>query len=204
MPEKGLPYVTSDFRQLSPPPPAPLFTTNSVSCGIPDFRSKDGVYDLVPRLDLGLGCAEDLFDLEFFVHDPAPFFKFAKVWIYYKLGLRCAFARSTSPWSFLAISKSRATKPSERRRCRMLHAFRLDYALAPIGQVVNGVLFLFFSPTRGPVRDCQPEVFLVVRQQVFTSRDRNVLRCTTQPTLFLRPQLTPQTLLPFFAAWLPD
>ena len=52
---------------------------NSVSCGIPDFRSKDGVYDLVPRLDLGLGCAEDLFDLEFFVHDPEPFFKFAKV-----------------------------------------------------------------------------------------------------------------------------
>eukprot|EP00903_Cladosiphon_okamuranus_P010135 g9597.t1 len=51
----------------------------SVSCGIPDFRSKDGVYDLVPRLDLGLGCAEDLFDLEFFVHDPEPFFKFAKV-----------------------------------------------------------------------------------------------------------------------------
>lgn len=34
---------------------------------------------MVPRLDLGLGCAEDLFDLEFFVHDPEPFFKFAKV-----------------------------------------------------------------------------------------------------------------------------
>ncbi|CAM9234649.1 unnamed protein product [Scytosiphon promiscuus] len=51
----------------------------SVSCGIPDFRSENGVYDLASRLDLGLSCAEDLFDLEFFVDDPEPFFKFAKV-----------------------------------------------------------------------------------------------------------------------------
>ncbi|CAM9302161.1 unnamed protein product [Ectocarpus sp. 12 AP-2014] len=51
----------------------------SVSCGIPDFRSEHGVYDLVSRLDLGLSSAEDLFDLEFFVDDPEPFFKFAKV-----------------------------------------------------------------------------------------------------------------------------
>lgn len=49
-----------------------------MSCGIPDFRSEHGVYDLVSRLDLGLSCAEDLFDLEFFVDDPEPFFKFAK------------------------------------------------------------------------------------------------------------------------------
>ncbi|CAM9971438.1 unnamed protein product, partial [Ectocarpus fasciculatus] len=47
-----------------------------VSCGIPDFRSEHGVYDLVSRLDLGLSCAEDLFDLEFFVDDPEPFFNF--------------------------------------------------------------------------------------------------------------------------------
>ncbi|CAM9909071.1 unnamed protein product [Pylaiella littoralis] len=50
-----------------------------VSCGIPDFRSENGVYDLVSRLDLGLSCAEELFDLEFFIDDPEPFFKFAKV-----------------------------------------------------------------------------------------------------------------------------
>lgn len=37
------------------------------------------MYDLASRLDLGLSCAEDLFDLEFFVDDPEPFFKFAKV-----------------------------------------------------------------------------------------------------------------------------
>ncbi|CAN0011206.1 unnamed protein product, partial [Laminaria digitata] len=50
----------------------------SVSCGIPDFRSENGVYDLASRLDLGLTCPEDLFDLEFFTDDPEPFFKFAK------------------------------------------------------------------------------------------------------------------------------
>lgn len=52
---------------------------DSVSCGIPDFRSENGVYDLASRLDLGLTCPEDLFDLEFFTDDPEPFFKFAKV-----------------------------------------------------------------------------------------------------------------------------
>lgn len=56
----------------------PSQTAISVSCGIPDFRSEHGVYDLVSRLDLGLSSAEDLFDLEFFVDDPEPFFKFAK------------------------------------------------------------------------------------------------------------------------------
>lgn len=50
----------------------------SVSCGIPDFRSENGVYEMASQLDLGLSCAEDLFDLEFFTDDPAPFFKFAK------------------------------------------------------------------------------------------------------------------------------
>lgn len=37
------------------------------------------MYELASRLDLGLSCPEDLFDLEFFVDDPAPFYKFAKV-----------------------------------------------------------------------------------------------------------------------------
>jgi len=34
---------------------------------------------------LGLSCPEDLFDLDFFQHDPAPFFKFAKA-LYFPLG----------------------------------------------------------------------------------------------------------------------
>lgn len=37
------------------------------------------MYDIASRLDLGLSCPEDLFDLEFFTDDPAPFFKFARV-----------------------------------------------------------------------------------------------------------------------------
>ena len=55
------------------------FLCGSVSCGIPDFRSENGVYHLASQLDLGLSCPEDLFDLEFFTDDPEPFFKFAKV-----------------------------------------------------------------------------------------------------------------------------
>ncbi|CAN0229333.1 unnamed protein product, partial [Discosporangium mesarthrocarpum] len=50
----------------------------SVSCGIPDFRSENGIYSLVQRLGLGLSSPEDLFHLECFNEDPRPFFKFAK------------------------------------------------------------------------------------------------------------------------------
>ncbi len=48
----------------------------SVSCGIPDFRSAGGIYDLVRTLDLGLTSPEDLLHFESFKDDPRPFFKF--------------------------------------------------------------------------------------------------------------------------------
>jgi NAD-dependent SIR2 family protein deacetylase len=77
----------------------------SVSCGIPDFRSKDhgGLYHtldaqvrvgiirrpiheigltvyffVAPLQGLGLSSPEELFDLHFFREDPVPFYKFAK------------------------------------------------------------------------------------------------------------------------------
>mmetsp|Transcript_12997 Transcript_12997/g.20215 ORF Transcript_12997/g.20215 Transcript_12997/m.20215 type:complete len:607 (+) Transcript_12997:253-2073(+) len=58
----------------------------SVSCGIPDFRSKDsGLYNTLDAEELGLSCPEDLFDYEVFQEDPRPFFQFAKH-IYFPLG----------------------------------------------------------------------------------------------------------------------
>lgn len=58
----------------------------SVSCGIPDFRSKDsGLYNSLDVDELGLSSPEELFDLEFFKDDPTPFFKFAKN-LYFPLG----------------------------------------------------------------------------------------------------------------------
>ena len=51
----------------------------SVSCGIPDFRSKDnGLYNNLNYQELGLTCAEDLFDLHAFSEDPRPFWKFVR------------------------------------------------------------------------------------------------------------------------------
>lgn len=51
----------------------------SVSCGIPDFRSKDsGLYSTLDIDELGLSCPEDLFDLSFFQDEPGPFYAFAK------------------------------------------------------------------------------------------------------------------------------
>ena len=51
----------------------------SVSCGIPDFRSKDsGLYNTLNTKELGLSCAEDLFCINFFQDEPRPFYAFAK------------------------------------------------------------------------------------------------------------------------------
>lgn len=50
----------------------------SVSCGIPDFRSKEsGLYNTLDCSSFGIPSAELLFDLEFFQIDPAPFYQFA-------------------------------------------------------------------------------------------------------------------------------
>ncbi|CAH1407969.1 unnamed protein product [Nezara viridula] len=50
----------------------------SVSCGIPDFRSKDGVYARLAVDFPNLPDPQAMFDITFFRQDPRPFFKFAK------------------------------------------------------------------------------------------------------------------------------
>ncbi|XP_076819924.1 NAD-dependent protein deacetylase sirtuin-1-like [Clavelina lepadiformis] len=50
----------------------------SVSCGIPDFRSRDGVYARLAVDFPDLPNPEAMFDITYFKHDPRPFFKFAK------------------------------------------------------------------------------------------------------------------------------
>lgn len=51
----------------------------SVSCGIPDFRSSQGLYNTLrcEEIDENLTSAEDLFHWDFFEENPAPFYKFA-------------------------------------------------------------------------------------------------------------------------------
>uniref|UniRef100_A0A0K0DCN7 NAD-dependent protein deacetylase sir-2.1 n=1 Tax=Angiostrongylus cantonensis TaxID=6313 RepID=A0A0K0DCN7_ANGCA len=49
----------------------------SVSCGIPDFRSRDGIY---ARLHVDYPDLPDptaMFDIRYFIHNPAPFYDFA-------------------------------------------------------------------------------------------------------------------------------
>lgn len=49
----------------------------SVSCGIPDFRSKEvGLYNHLDCKKINIPSAELLFDLEFFTIDPKPFYSF--------------------------------------------------------------------------------------------------------------------------------
>merc|ERR1719290_705401 len=50
----------------------------SVSCGIPDFRSKDGVYARLAVDFPDLPDPQAMFDINYFRKDPRPFFKFAK------------------------------------------------------------------------------------------------------------------------------
>ena len=50
----------------------------SVSCGIPDFRSRsDGVYAKICKKYPDLPCAESLTSIDYFNKDPRPFFDFA-------------------------------------------------------------------------------------------------------------------------------
>ncbi|XP_030628501.1 NAD-dependent protein deacetylase sirtuin-1 [Chanos chanos] len=50
----------------------------SVSCGIPDFRSRDGIYARLAIDFPDLPDPQAMFDIEYFKRDPRPFFKFAK------------------------------------------------------------------------------------------------------------------------------
>lgn len=59
----------------------------SVSSGIPDFRSKDGIYAMARKMDVVLPEPECLFQIDYFRDDPAPFFEV----------VRNAFANSPKP-----------------------------------------------------------------------------------------------------------
>ncbi|KAH9375986.1 hypothetical protein HPB48_021473 [Haemaphysalis longicornis] len=50
----------------------------SVSCGIPDFRSPNGIYARLSKDFPTLPDPQAMFDIHFFRRDPRPFFKFAK------------------------------------------------------------------------------------------------------------------------------
>ncbi|CAH0546882.1 unnamed protein product [Brassicogethes aeneus] len=50
----------------------------SVSCGIPDFRSRDGIYSRLAIDFPNLPDPQAMFDISFFSQDPRPFFKFAR------------------------------------------------------------------------------------------------------------------------------
>ncbi|XP_069466738.1 NAD-dependent protein deacetylase sirtuin-1 isoform X2 [Ambystoma mexicanum] len=50
----------------------------SVSCGIPDFRSRDGIYARLAVDFPDLSDPQAMFDIDYFKKDPRPFFKFAK------------------------------------------------------------------------------------------------------------------------------
>lgn len=49
----------------------------SVSCGIPDFRSANGIYKLIESR-FQLPDPQALFDIRYFINNPQPFFQFAK------------------------------------------------------------------------------------------------------------------------------
>lgn len=50
----------------------------SVSCGIPDFRSRDGIYARLSKDFPDLPDPQAMFDISYFRRDPRPFFKFAR------------------------------------------------------------------------------------------------------------------------------
>ncbi|OAF64661.1 hypothetical protein A3Q56_07625, partial [Intoshia linei] len=50
----------------------------SVNCGIPDFRSANGIYSKLVGLYPELNSPQDMFSINFFKYNPEPFYRFAK------------------------------------------------------------------------------------------------------------------------------
>lgn len=50
----------------------------SVSCGIPDFRSRNGIYERLRVEYPEMRDPQSMFDIGFFAQDPRPFFQFAR------------------------------------------------------------------------------------------------------------------------------
>lgn len=50
----------------------------SVSCGIPDFRSRDGIYERLRVEYPDMRDPQSMFDIGYFSRDPRPFYRFAK------------------------------------------------------------------------------------------------------------------------------
>ena len=58
----------------------------SVSCGIPDFRSKDGIYSILEKeSQYELDDPSDMFDKDCFLRDPSMFYSFACVTTFHLL-----------------------------------------------------------------------------------------------------------------------
>lgn len=77
----------------------------AVSCGIPDFRSKGGVYETIAER-FSLPQPEMLFDLEYFKSEPEPFFQFAKVfccWGVFNHRLSLLFGAGALPGALPAV-----------------------------------------------------------------------------------------------------
>lgn len=54
----------------------------SVSCGIPDFRSSNGIYARLHQDFPELPDPTAMFDMDFFKKNPVPFYNFARVFIF--------------------------------------------------------------------------------------------------------------------------
>ena len=50
----------------------------SVSCGIPDFRSRNGIYERLRVEYPDMRDPQSMFDIAYFAQDPRPFYQFAK------------------------------------------------------------------------------------------------------------------------------
>ena len=77
----------------------------SVSCGVPDFRSENGIYSMAKDLSY---CAtlpdpQAIFDIEYFRDDPRPFYQLAKKIMFKDLtGAKCASRQPSPTHQFIA------------------------------------------------------------------------------------------------------
>ena len=138
----------------------------STSAGIPDFRSKGGIYDEVNNSsdfnDLGLSTPEELFHMEVFQEDPRPFYSFAKSTLY------ASDPDFTPSHKFLALL-------DEMKMLRRIYTQNIDGLEVKAGISPNKVVYAHGSLSTSTCLRCKNKVETdSIRKEVLSG---NVPRC---------------------------
>ncbi|GAB6018855.1 NAD-dependent histone deacetylase sir2 [Chamberlinius hualienensis] len=159
----------------------------SVSCGIPDFRSRNGIYARLAKDFPDLPDPQAMFDMQYFTKDPRPFYKFAK---------------EIFPGSFEPSPCHKFIKLLEERK-QLLRNYtqNIDTLEKVVG--ISNVVECHGSFATASCLNCAFKVdSSAIKDDVFSQRIPYCSHCSTDPSEGIKSVLKPDIV--FFGEGLPD